>query len=55
MTLAEVAGELGPLLRALDAVAAGLDEHDRSVVARHLGDVLAVYEAFASPTRDRDR
>ncbi len=46
-TLAEVAGELGPLLRALDAVADGLDERDRAVVVRYLGDVLAAYEAFA--------
>jgi DNA-binding MarR family transcriptional regulator len=47
-TLAEVAGELGPLLRALDAVATGLDAHDRAVVAGYLGDVLAAYEAFAA-------
>lgn len=46
-TLAEVAGELGPLLRALDGAAAALDDHDRAVVVGYLGDVLAAYEAFA--------
>lgn len=54
-TLAEVAGELGPLLRALDAVAAGLDERDRAVVERYLGDVLTAYETFSSPTPGPDR
>ena len=48
-TLDQVAGELGPLLRALDAVAARLDDRDRAVVATYLGDVLAAYEAFARP------
>ncbi|GAA3567742.1 MarR family winged helix-turn-helix transcriptional regulator [Microlunatus spumicola] len=48
-TLAEVSGALGPLLAALDAVAAGLDAHDRDVVTRYLGDVLAAYEGFARP------
>ena len=48
-TLDQVAGELGPLLRALDAVATRLDDHDRTVVAAYLGDVLAAYEAFAQP------
>lgn len=47
-TLAEVAGALGPLLRALDAVAAELDDHDRAVVVGYLSGVLAAYEAFAS-------
>nr|WP_183342250.1 MarR family winged helix-turn-helix transcriptional regulator [Microlunatus antarcticus] len=47
-TLAEVAGELSPLLRALDAAATGLDAHDRAVVAGYLGDVLAAYEGFAA-------
>ena len=49
-TLQEVAGTLGPLLTALDAVAAGLDAHDREVVTRYLADVLAAYEGFARPT-----
>ena len=48
-TLDQVAGELGPLLGALDAVAAGLDDHDRAVVIAYLGGVLAAYEAFARP------
>lgn len=52
-TLAQVAGELGPLRHALDAVAAGLDEHDRAVVVRYLGGVLAAYEVFASPSADQ--
>ena len=47
-TLAEVSGELGPLLRALDGVAAELDAHDRAVVAGYLEGVLAAYEAFAA-------
>jgi DNA-binding MarR family transcriptional regulator len=48
-TLAEVAGALGPLLAALDAVAADLEEHDRDVVTRYLTGVLAAYEGFAQP------
>jgi len=48
-TLAEVAGALGPLLAALDGVAARLDTQDRDVVTRYLGDVLAAYEGFARP------
>ena len=48
-TLEQVIGELGPLLRALDDVAAALDDHDRAVVARYLGGALAAYEGFASP------
>jgi DNA-binding MarR family transcriptional regulator len=47
-TLAQVSGELRPLLRTLDGVAAELDEHDRAVVAGYLGGVLAAYEAFAA-------
>ena len=47
-TLAEVSGELGPLLRALDGVAADLDAHDRAVVVGYLDGVLAAYEAFAA-------
>ena len=53
--LDEVAGALRPLLGALDEVAAGLDDHDRDVVARYLGDVLAAYEAFASSPPDGGR
>ena len=49
-TLEEVAGSLRPLLRALDAVAAGLDDHERAAVTRYLGGVLAAYEAFAAGT-----
>lgn len=48
-TLQEVAGALDPLLAALDAVATDLDAHDRAVVTRYLGDVLAAYEGFARP------
>ena len=48
-TLAQVAGELHPLRQALDQVAAELDDHDRAVVVRYLGGVLAAYEAFAAP------
>lgn len=52
-TLEEVAGALGPLLAALDAVAADLDAHDRDVVTRYLTDVLAAYEEFARPLAPR--
>jgi len=48
-TLAEVAGELGPLLRTLDGVASRLDDRDRAVVTAYLGEVLAAYEGFARP------
>ena len=50
-TLREVAEALGPLLRGLDAAAAGLDERDRAAVVRYLGGVLAAYEDFARPDR----
>ena len=48
-TLAEVAGELGPLLRTLDGVASRLDDRDRAVVTAYLGEVLAAYEGFPRP------
>lgn len=48
-TLGQVAGELRPLLTALDAVAADLDDHDRAVVLRYLAAVLAAYEDFSLP------
>lgn len=46
-TLAVVAAELAPLRAALDRVVAELDDRDRTVVERYLGDVLAAYETFA--------
>ena len=52
-TLGQVAGELRPLLVALDAVAADLDAHDREVVLRFLTGALEAYEAFARDEADR--
>lgn len=46
-TLGQVAGELAPLLGALDAVAADLDERDRAVVLAYLTRVREAYEDFA--------
>lgn len=52
-TLGQVAGELRPLLEALDRVAADLDTHDREVVLRYLTAVLEAYEAFARDEEER--
>ncbi|SEP75470.1 MarR family winged helix-turn-helix transcriptional regulator [Microlunatus flavus] len=51
-TLGQVAGELRPLLEALDGVAADLDPHDREVVLRYLTGVLEAYETFARHEAD---
>ncbi|SDV02493.1 DNA-binding transcriptional regulator, MarR family [Microlunatus sagamiharensis] len=51
-TLGQVAGELAPLLGALDAVAADLDEHDRAVVLGYLTRVRDAYEEFAAQGAD---
>ncbi len=51
-TLGQVAGELMPLLRALDAVALDLDEDDRAVVLAYLTRVRQAYEDFARQEAD---
>jgi len=51
-TLGQVAGELAPLLGALDAVATDLDERDRAVVLGYLTRVRQAYADFARQEAD---